>query len=109
METARYNLPPFKRGADWHMAFTFKHIDFTHSSTVTIEIKKGGVVVFNSATHGNFSVTKSGSDTVVIWTIPYALTTTPPVADAYEYDLCVTSGTSRNYYLEGRITVSRNI
>lgn len=108
METARYNLRPFKRGADWEMMFRFKHVDLT-SSTVTIEIKKSGVVVFNSATHGTFTVTHTGSDTVVLWVIPYGITSTPPVADAYEYDLAVTSGSSRKYYLEGRITVSRNI
>lgn len=108
METAKYNLPPFKRGADWNMAFKLKDIDLT-TSTVTIEIKKSGTVVFSSATHGTFSVTKLGNDSIVVWKIPYALTSTPAVADAYEYDVSVTQGASRDYYLEGRITVTRNV
>lgn len=90
------------------MMFRFKHIDLT-SSTVRIEIKKSGVVVFSSATHGNFTVTHTGSDSVVLWVLPYQTTEVQPVADSYEYDLAITSGINRHYYLEGRVIVERNI
>jgi hypothetical protein len=99
----------FKVGTNWSFLFRVKDLDLT-AATISIIIKRIGspATVFDSATNGTYSVTLDGTDTVILWDIPYALTGDAAVGKTYHYDMEVTASGNRQVYVEGDIFVERN-
>jgi len=109
MLTGRYDWI-FKRGTTWDISFKIDDIDLT-AATVAIKITRNGsgVTLFDTATDGTLTKTLTGSDTVILWTIPYTATGEALIGQAYEYDVQVTTGGRRDVYIEGKVTVTRNV
>jgi len=99
----------FKVGTNWIFLFRAEDLDLT-AATVSIIVKRieSTATVFDSATHGTFSVTLSGTDTVILWDIPYTLTGDASIGKAYHYDMELTASGNRQVYIEGDIFVGRN-
>lgn len=112
MITARHDPQPFKKGTNWTLTFRVEDLDLT-AATVLIVIKRVGTgeTLFTTASDGTFSKTLSGTDTIILWDIPYTVTNATGIAlgRSYQYDMEVTSGGAKHVYLEGTITVTANI
>ncbi len=109
MLTGRFDWV-FKKATTWDISFKIDDIDLT-SATVLIKIARngGGAVLFDSSTDGTLTKTLVSGDTVILWTIPYTATGEALIGQAYEYDVQVTTGGRRDVYIEGKVTVTRNV
>lgn len=109
MLTGKYNWI-FKRGTTWDISFKIEGIDLTAATVaIVITLNGSGSALFDSATDGTLTKTLVSGDTVILWTIPYTATGNATIGQAYEYDVQVTVSGRRDVYIEGKITVTRNL